>query len=169
MLRAGICDVAESNLRKKELKVARIPGHGVIASFCRIAEGRRVGGGVLTPEATAPTEDTIVSGEGVGESAGTCAAYIPPVGGEAPRLRITGVYIPPPRTRQPTREHLHEVTPERGDPRRAKGRTTLAIGDFNPAAWTELFEGRPCEVGMWQLSDPRNLSRAGEGELVRAL
>ena len=97
-LRVGLCLATESHLRKMELEIARIPGYELIASFCRVDEGRRVVGGALFLVAAVLKAEAIASGEGGEEPIETCSAHILPVGGEGSRLTVTGVYFPPSRT-----------------------------------------------------------------------
>ena len=46
ILRIGVCVVAKSHLRQRDLKMIKIPGYEIMVSFCRRSRNTRVGGGV---------------------------------------------------------------------------------------------------------------------------
>ena len=112
MLKVDICVATESHLRKGDLRWLKgndFPEHAVIASFCRKARDKRIGGGVAS---MAHKVLTVVKREDGGryeEAAEVCSVHLHPEWNESLRIRITGSYAPSPRAEEITEERLREI------------------------------------------------------------
>ena len=172
VLKVDICVVTESHLRKGDLgwlKGNDFPEHAVIASFCRRAKNRKIGGGVVIMAHKGLTVVKRKDGEGDGEAVEVCSVHLHPERNESLRIRISGVYMPPSRTGQITEEHLREIGGDCSGAVDTSEEPHLILGDFNPTTWMEMYEEWRCDRLIWQLTDPLIPTHTGGGALDRVL
>ena len=81
LMKVGVCVVTESHLRPPKAKRLQIPGYKVVASFCRLAVGKKIGGGVLILVRTTLTAEVAYSQQSDREPIEACAVYLYPQGG----------------------------------------------------------------------------------------
>ena len=106
--------------------------------------------------------------EGDEEPVEACTARIHRTRGGLTSLDITGMYVPYPRVRQVTMEHLAKLP---GSNRKSGARQNfprLVTGDSNPPEWEDLFDEWRCEMDFWQLNHPGAPTHMAGGVLDRA-
>ena len=141
-LKVDICVVTKSYLRKggiRWLRGADFQEHAAIASFCRNARNKRIGGGVVIMEHKGLTVVKRKDGEGDGESVEECSVHLHPGRNDSLRIRITGAYAPPSRTGEITQERLRGIGGDGSGAVDTDEEPRLILGDFNPTTRMELY------------------------------
>ena len=133
-LKIDVAIIAETHLNKKRTKALKIPGYTIEAQDCR--EDAAYGGVFIAVKETAHFSK-VGNVIGVEKPANACTLFLHPGRTEESRIRITGVYLPPPPTAQ--------ITPKWVEPLACPGNQSYSasgelishplVGDFNQRSW----------------------------------
>ena len=169
LMKVGVCVVTESHLRLARVKSLQIPGYKVVANFCRLAPGRKIGGGVVILVKNTLTSEVAYSQQSDSEIVEACAIYLYPPGGAVSRIKITGIYISPDNTKELTLETLQRLSALNTETGESVLMPHLMIGDLNTTSWGDLFDEWCGEMSLWLISDPEVPTHNGGGVLDRIL
>ena len=189
-----VCVVSETHMREGEIvdikKYLLEYGYRVEAQCCRKTGGARIRGGVIIL-AHERTSAVGLSGIPLPRSpVDACGISVFPTDLPSDQLRITGVYCPPPVTKdqkagkgESSRVESAGVVEleEKFKPNRKKmemlltrkleggrGEETcghLVVGDLNPTAWEEEYQLWIAEQGAWELTDPSKATHRRGGAM----
>ena len=98
-LQVGVCILTETHLRLEELDYLTIPSYQIVADYCRpVPMGEKIAGGVLILVHIDLVADELPKLTGLLPHVEHCSCMLYPTEDTATAMRVSGVYIPPPRT-----------------------------------------------------------------------
>ena len=188
-----ICVISETHLRLEEMNNLKKHfldyGYKVGASVCRKPgvgkkRGRARGGVViLVRHEVSTVELTEIPLPKAPIDA--CSLLVLPSSKMEECFRITGAYCPPPPTSSRGKTVEREEEEEAFRPSKEKIEMTfqhktnkvggdavcghLVVGDLNPVAWADGFQGWMAESGAWELTDPSRRTHREGGALDKVI
>ena len=140
ILQVGVCVATETHLRRAELKFLKIPGYVTVAESCRTAEGKKMGGGVvILVKSTLTVLEEEWKTTAPDSPVESCSITLFPKKNPNNRIRITGVYISPARTKDLSLDDLLKLSAPDVEESTQRVTSHLLLGDFNVTSWNDLF------------------------------
>ena len=131
-LQVALCVVTETHLREEELPKVRTPNYYRVAEFCReIPPGVRPGGGVLIMAHQNFSTKSSPYVEEIQEDIEHCACLFFPTPNPKTALRVTGIYIPPPKIKTLTMQRLCSLSAPVTNEVTGDAFPHIMTGDFN--------------------------------------
>ena len=97
-LQIGVCILTETHLRSEDLDNLSIPSYQIVADCCRpVPMGDKIAGGVLILVHIDLVADELPKLTGLLPHIEHCSCMLYPTEDTATAMRVSGVYIPPPR------------------------------------------------------------------------
>ena len=161
-LQVGVGLITETHLRKPDLSWVRYPQYHIVADYCRrTPAGSRIGGGALILVHRNFTTAKIPKIHSILPKIEHCSTKLYPTNDPETAIRLTAVYIPPPKVKLLKMEVLEKLNRPTTDPDTHSTLPHILGGDFNTTGWRRLYEEWLQKTGTMDLVNPQMPTYAG--------
>ena len=140
-LKAGICVVTETHLRKRDLKYLKIDHFVLVADYRRPTPigGHIYGGSVILVHENFTAEE-LPEVAGLPPHLEHCSAKSYPTADPRSAMRISGLYVSPTNTKRLVLSDLERISTPLHDAYTQDAMPHIIAGDLNTTGWPDLYE-----------------------------
>ena len=154
-LQVGLGIITETHLREEDLEGLRFRGYYRPAEYCRETEaGRGIRGGVLILAHNRFSTGKLPKLQGILPTMEHCSCVLFPTDSPVTAIRVSGVYMPPSRTKDLSLTELQTLSRAVENPAVGDAYPHLIAGDFNSTSWMALFTEWTQSEGLVELLHP---------------